>query len=41
MINDRPRISDDDWRALFWLIAILVIVLAICAVDPTKMAAPR
>ena len=41
MIHDRPRITADDWRALFWLIAIVAIVIAICAVDPTGQAAPR
>lgn len=41
MIDDRPRITADDWRALLWLIAFAAIFVAICVVDPTGQAAPR
>ena len=41
MIHDRPRITADDVRALLMLIGIVVILLAITAVDPTAAAAPR
>ena len=34
MIHDRPPITADDVRALLWLVAIVVILLAITAVDP-------
>ncbi len=41
MIPDRPRATAADWRALLWLLAFFVILIAITAVDPTGMAGPR
>jgi len=41
MIHDRPPVTPGDVRNLIYLIAFALILVAICAVDPTQMAAPR
>lgn len=38
MIDDRPRVSRDDVLNLLGLIAFVLIVIAITAVDPTGAA---
>ena len=33
-----PRVTAADWRALLWLVAVVVILFALCAVEPTGAA---
>ena len=38
-LTRRPRVSADDWRALAWLIVVVCIVIALCAVEPSAIRA--
>lgn len=38
-IDDRPRVTADDVRQLVWLLVVVALLIAICAVDPTQAAA--